>query len=109
MSRLVPWVSPNPRAVFPLVEPPEWGRSLRKVIKRGTFRVTLDHAFREVILVDNALLADRPDDRPGHATGQMRPGAHPHDLGLHAVDGGLPGVRIHHDNQDNLLRSGRYA
>lgn len=46
---VVPWVSPDPRAIFPLDREPHWSRSLRKTIKRGHFRVTIDRAFMDVV------------------------------------------------------------
>jgi leucyl/phenylalanyl-tRNA--protein transferase len=49
-DRLVPWVSPDPRAVFPLEQAPHWPRSLRKTLKRGTFTVSVNRAFTDVIV-----------------------------------------------------------
>ena len=57
-QRLIPWVSPNPRAVFPLDCAPDWSRSLRKVLRRGTFRVTVNQAFRDVINACGEMRAD---------------------------------------------------
>jgi leucyl/phenylalanyl-tRNA--protein transferase len=48
-QRLVPWVSPDPRAVFPLDDPPHWSRSLRRTMRRGIFTVTVNRAFRQVV------------------------------------------------------------
>jgi leucyl/phenylalanyl-tRNA--protein transferase len=42
------WHSPDPRMVLP-VERVRVGRSLRKTLKRGTYRITLDTAFAEVV------------------------------------------------------------
>ncbi|HVP18918.1 MAG TPA: leucyl/phenylalanyl-tRNA--protein transferase [Spirochaetia bacterium] len=44
----VTWWSPNPRAVMPL-EGVHVSRSLRKVLGRGTCRVSFDRAFRRVM------------------------------------------------------------
>ncbi|MFO0677557.1 MAG: leucyl/phenylalanyl-tRNA--protein transferase [Polyangiaceae bacterium] len=46
---LVPWCSPNPRAIFPLEDEPHWSRSLRRSLRRKPFDVTVDEAFDEVI------------------------------------------------------------
>jgi leucyl/phenylalanyl-tRNA--protein transferase len=48
-SGVVPWCSPEPRAIFPLDRPPEWSRSLRRTLKKHPFEVTKDAAFREVM------------------------------------------------------------
>jgi leucyl/phenylalanyl-tRNA--protein transferase len=48
-GELVPWCSPDPRAILPLDEPPRWSRSLRRTLRRGVFRVTVDVAFEEVM------------------------------------------------------------
>ncbi len=46
---LVLWFSPNPRAVFPLEEPPHWSRSLRRTLRHHPYEVTLDADFPQVI------------------------------------------------------------
>jgi leucyl/phenylalanyl-tRNA--protein transferase len=46
---LVPWCSPDPRALFPLDAPPHWSRSLKRSLRTKPFRVTVDTAFSEVI------------------------------------------------------------
>ncbi len=46
---LVPWCSPNPRAIFPIDAEPHWSRSLRRSLRVKPFRVTIDEAFTEVI------------------------------------------------------------
>lgn len=46
---VIPWVSPDPRALFPLDAAPHWARSLRKTIRRGHLRVSIDRAFPKVI------------------------------------------------------------
>lgn len=48
-AALVPWCSPDPRAVFPLEEPPHWSRSLRRTLRRAPYRVSVDEAFEQVI------------------------------------------------------------
>jgi len=46
---LVPWASPDPRAIFPLEDPRSWPRTVRRALKTG-FRVTFDEAFDEVMI-----------------------------------------------------------
>jgi leucyl/phenylalanyl-tRNA--protein transferase len=46
---LVPWCSPDPRAILRLGEPPTFARSLRRAMRVRPFRVTLDQAFSEVL------------------------------------------------------------
>lgn len=48
-GELVPWCSPDPRAILPLDEPPHWSRSLRRTLRRSPFRVTVDVAFADVM------------------------------------------------------------
>ncbi len=51
-AALVPWCSPDPRAIFPLAPggpPPHWSRSLRRTLRKHPFRVSVDEAFREVM------------------------------------------------------------
>ena len=45
---LVPWASPDPRAIFPLERPKPWPRSVRRALK-GEFRISIDEAFEEVM------------------------------------------------------------
>lgn len=46
----VRWYSPDPRAVIPLTEPGfQVPRSLRRRVRSGCYRVTMDRAFGEVI------------------------------------------------------------
>lgn len=47
--RLVPWCSPDPRAIFPLERAPHWSRSLRRTLRRHPWTVTVDAAFTEVM------------------------------------------------------------
>ncbi len=44
-----PWCSPNPRAIFPLDGPAHCSRSLRRTMRSGRFRITLDTAFDAVV------------------------------------------------------------
>lgn len=46
---LVPWCSPDPRAIFPLESEPHWSRSLRRTLRKSPFRVSVDEAFGQVI------------------------------------------------------------
>jgi leucyl/phenylalanyl-tRNA---protein transferase len=45
---LVPWASPDPRAVFPLSPDKPWPRHVRRALRLG-FRVTFDQAFENVL------------------------------------------------------------
>jgi leucyl/phenylalanyl-tRNA--protein transferase len=56
---LVPWASPDPRAIFPLEAPGPWPRTVRRALKAG-FRVSFDEAFEEVMRACG--------DRPGEGT-----------------------------------------
>ena len=47
--KLVPWCSPDPRAIFPLDRAPQWSRSLRRTLRLHPYDVTVDAAFAEVI------------------------------------------------------------
>jgi leucyl/phenylalanyl-tRNA--protein transferase len=46
---LVPWCSPDPRAIFPVDVEPHWSRSLRRTLRKHPYRVTVDTAFEEVM------------------------------------------------------------
>lgn len=48
-SRVIPWVSPDPRAIFRLDEPPHWSRSLRRTLRSALFTVTVNRAFHDVV------------------------------------------------------------
>ncbi len=48
-KRILPWFSPDPRAVFPLEAPPTSSRSLRRTLRNHGFTITLDAAFRDVM------------------------------------------------------------
>jgi len=56
----VPWCSMDPRAIFPLEEPPHWSRSLRRTLRITPFTRTIDENFRAVI---TACGDERPDSR----------------------------------------------
>jgi leucyl/phenylalanyl-tRNA--protein transferase len=56
--RVVPWVSPDPRAIFPLDTPPRWSRSLRKTLRRDKLTVTIDRAFDAVVRACGQARAD---------------------------------------------------
>src|SRR5438552_14230400 len=45
---LVPWASPDPRAVFPLAPSKPWPRTVKRAF-RADFTVTVDQAFGEVM------------------------------------------------------------
>jgi leucyl/phenylalanyl-tRNA--protein transferase len=45
---LVPWASPDPRAIFPLESKARWPRTVRRSFKPH-FRVSFDEAFHEVM------------------------------------------------------------
>lgn len=46
---LVLWFSPDPRAIFPLEDPPHWSRSLRRTLRHHPYEVTLDADFAQVM------------------------------------------------------------
>jgi leucyl/phenylalanyl-tRNA---protein transferase len=48
-SGVVPWCSPDPRAIFLLDGEPHWSRSLRRTLRKHTMEVTRDVAFAEVM------------------------------------------------------------
>lgn len=96
------WWSPSPRCV---VFPDQFRirRSLRKVLRRGTFRVTFDRAFKQVI---EACRAPREYDSGTWITDEMRDAyLEMHRLGhAHSVEawrgdrlaGGLYGLALGH-------------
>jgi leucyl/phenylalanyl-tRNA---protein transferase len=50
--KIVPWCSPDPRAIFPLGgsdEAPHWSRSLRRTLRLHPYEITVDAAFGEVM------------------------------------------------------------
>lgn len=94
------WWSPDPRAVF-FPDSPRVPRSLRKLLRRGEFRVTADRAFAEVI---HACAAPRDGHEGTWLTAEMIDAyIRLHTLGhAHSVEcwrdgelvGGLYGVAI---------------
>ncbi|ANU07095.1 leucyl/phenylalanyl-tRNA--protein transferase [Paraurantiacibacter namhicola] len=54
------WVEPRERATIPL-DGLHVSRSLLRTLKRGTYRVTIDRAFRDVMLACAAPRADHPE------------------------------------------------
>lgn len=93
----IAWFSPDPRAIIPL-DTFKASRSLRAVIRKGVYRVTVDRAFRQVI----SACADREEGT--WITDEIKTAyARLHDLGFaHSVEawrgadlvGGLYGVAI---------------
>ncbi len=49
-EEIVAWFSPDPRALLPLDAPLHWSRSLRRTLRHAPWRITVDTAFREVML-----------------------------------------------------------
>lgn len=99
-SSVVPWFSPDPRAIFPLEPEPHWPRSLRKTIRRGTFTVTVDRAFRAVIQACSENRADgtwiTPEVMATYVTLHALGWAHSVEVWAKdgALAGGLYGVAI---------------
>lgn len=48
-GHVVFWFSPAERAIFPLADEPHWSRSLRRTLRKTSFRVTHDTAFEAVM------------------------------------------------------------
>jgi leucyl/phenylalanyl-tRNA---protein transferase len=46
---LVPWCSPDPRAIFPLEEEPHWSRSLRRTLRIHPYSIRIDTAFEQTM------------------------------------------------------------
>lgn len=97
---LIPWVSPDPRAIIP-VESLHISRRLQRTLRQGRFRFTVDASFAEVI----AACADRAEGSwitPAMVAAYRRL----HELGwAHSVEawttdgelaGGVYGVSIGH-------------
>jgi leucyl/phenylalanyl-tRNA--protein transferase len=96
----ITWWSPDPRAIFPL-DGLHVSRSLERTIRRGTFRITFDTAFRDV-------MAGCAEPRPGREETWISPAfveayARLHDLGwAHSAEcwygdrlaGGIYGVAM---------------
>ena len=55
----VAWYQPNPRAIIPL-EQYHCPRSLKKIINQNRFKITIDHAFQQV--VENCAEAKRKEN-----------------------------------------------
>jgi leucyl/phenylalanyl-tRNA--protein transferase len=53
-EHVVAWFSPDPRALLPLEAPPHWSRSLRRTMRKRGWKITVDRAFREVVLACGA-------------------------------------------------------
>ena len=96
---LVPWCSPDPRAIFPLEGEPHWSRSLRRTLRITPFRVTVDTAFEAVIRACGTERSDGTWILPDLIDGYVRL----HALGwTHSVEvwegtelvGGIYGVAI---------------
>jgi len=95
------WFSPDPRCVL-AADSLHIGRSLKKVLRKGTFHVTLDTAFDRVI--DACKQAPRPGQTGTWITAEMRQAycalhaiGHAHSVEVWLDDqlvGGLYGVAI---------------
>jgi leucyl/phenylalanyl-tRNA--protein transferase len=48
--RGVLWCSMDPRAIFPIDDPPHWSRSLRRTLRHHPYAVTIDEAFTDVMV-----------------------------------------------------------
>jgi leucyl/phenylalanyl-tRNA--protein transferase len=100
-TRVIPWVSPEPRAIFPLEPEPRWPRSLRKTFNRGGFTVTVDHAFHQVIAACGETRTDGTWITPEivRTYGQLHELGWAHSVEVWATDdgslaGGLYGIAI---------------
>lgn len=95
------WFSPDPRFVL-RTDALYVGRSLRKRVRRGDYRITMDQAFPDVI--ERCQQRARPGQRGTWITGEMKAAyTRLHDLGMaHSVEawqgdalvGGLYGVAL---------------
>jgi leucyl/phenylalanyl-tRNA---protein transferase len=90
---MVPWVSPDPRAIFPLEAEPCWSRSLRKAIRRGGFSITVDRAFDEVVAACSEARPDGTWITPEVAAtyGRLHELGWAHSVEAWAEDGSLAG------------------
>jgi leucyl/phenylalanyl-tRNA--protein transferase len=95
---LVPWASPDPRAIFPLEDARPWPRTVRRAF-RPQFRVSFDEAFADVIRA----CADRPGEGTWITPDIFRTYSELHQLGwAHSVEvwdggrlaGGLYGIAM---------------
>jgi len=50
-EHVVAWFSPDPRALFPLDRAFHWSRSLRRTMRKKPWRITVDRAFADVIVM----------------------------------------------------------
>jgi leucyl/phenylalanyl-tRNA--protein transferase len=99
MSNVVPWWSPDPRAIYPLGLPDDWSRSVRRAVRKP-FRITVDTAFAEVL----AGCADRQtgtwiDDKIKTAYTELHRLGYAHSVEVRnaetaALVGGIYGVAI---------------
>lgn len=94
------WVDPDHRGIIPL-DGFHLPRSLRKTLKRGTFRVTADQAFDAVIAACAQTTADRDNTWINHPIEQayetLHRQGHAHSIETWRDDelvGGLYGVRL---------------
>ena len=62
---------------------------------------------RQMVLVDQAVFADGPDDGAELALAEMGLAAHPLDFGDDAVDGRLRRVLSHYDDQGGISSKNR--
>ena len=95
------WYSPDPRFVLPL-DAVHVGRTLRRVVRAGTYRITADTAFDDVVAA--CALTPRPDQDGTWITDELRAGFRAlHERGhAHSVEawqdgelvGGLYGVAL---------------
>jgi leucyl/phenylalanyl-tRNA--protein transferase len=49
-EKVVAWFSPDPRALFPIDEPPHFSRSLRRTLRKHRWTLTVDADFRGTML-----------------------------------------------------------
>src|SRR5205814_214495 len=95
---LVPWASPDPRAIFPLQPRKPWPRTVQRAFKPD-FRVTFDHAFGQVMRA----CGERPSEGTWITADILSTYDELHDLGwAHSVEvwdedrlaGGLYGIAM---------------
>jgi len=95
---LIPWASPDPRAIFPLNGAASWPRTVRRAFK-GDFQVSFDRAFGEVMQA----CSDRPGEGTWITPDILSTYAELHELGwAHSVEiwrgdrlvGGLYGIAM---------------
>lgn len=95
---LVPWASPDPRAVFPLHPAKPWPRTVKRAL-RPSFRISFDEAFVEVMRA----CAERPGEGTWITSDILSTYRELHELGwAHSVEvwegpqlaGGLYGIAL---------------